>query len=39
VESCSAAVEHFDGRLEIVSWKPDAVRELTGAAITEARAA
>jgi UDP-2,3-diacylglucosamine pyrophosphatase LpxH len=23
VESCSAAVEHFDGRLEIVCWNPD----------------
>jgi UDP-2,3-diacylglucosamine pyrophosphatase LpxH len=23
IESCSAAIEHFDGRLEIVSWNPD----------------
>ena len=39
VESCSAAVEHFDGRLEIVSWKGDAGRALAGAALAEARAA
>jgi UDP-2,3-diacylglucosamine pyrophosphatase LpxH len=38
VESCSAAVEHFDGRLEIVSWKVDACRDLSGAKITEAHA-
>jgi UDP-2,3-diacylglucosamine pyrophosphatase LpxH len=38
VESCSAAVEHFDGRLEIISWKIDAVRDLTGARITGAHA-
>jgi UDP-2,3-diacylglucosamine pyrophosphatase LpxH len=38
VESCSAAVEHFDGRLEIVSWKVDARRALSGAKITEAHA-
>jgi hypothetical protein len=38
VESCSAAVEHFDGRLEIISWKIDAGRDLTGARITEAHA-
>ena len=38
VESCSAAVEHFDGRLEIVSWKPDACRDLSAAMITEAHA-
>jgi UDP-2,3-diacylglucosamine pyrophosphatase LpxH len=38
VESCSAAVEHFDGKLEIVSWKPDPGRELAGAKITEAHA-
>jgi UDP-2,3-diacylglucosamine pyrophosphatase LpxH len=39
VESCSAAVEHFDGTLEIVSWKADAGRALAGAALTAARAA
>jgi UDP-2,3-diacylglucosamine pyrophosphatase LpxH len=38
VESCSAAVEHFDGRLEIVSWKLDACRDLSEANITEAHA-
>src|SRR5450631_2616401 len=38
VESCSAAVEHFDGRLEIVSWKADALRDLSAAKITEAHA-
>jgi UDP-2,3-diacylglucosamine pyrophosphatase LpxH len=38
LESCSAAVEHFDGRLEIISWKIDAGRDLTGARITEAHA-
>jgi UDP-2,3-diacylglucosamine pyrophosphatase LpxH len=38
VESCSAAVEHFDGRLEIVSWKVDARRALSGAKITDAHA-
>jgi UDP-2,3-diacylglucosamine pyrophosphatase LpxH len=38
VESCSAAVEHFDGRLEIVSWKVDALRAPAGAKITEAHA-
>ena len=39
VESCSAAVEHFDGRLEIVSWKLAAGRERSGAKLSEARAA
>jgi UDP-2,3-diacylglucosamine pyrophosphatase LpxH len=38
VESCSAAVEHFDGRLEIVSWKIDACRDVSDAKITEAHA-
>ena len=38
VESCSAAVEHFDGRLEIVSWKLDVRRDLSAATIAEAHA-
>jgi UDP-2,3-diacylglucosamine pyrophosphatase LpxH len=38
VESCSAAVEHFDGRLEIVSWKAAACRDVPAAKITEAHA-
>jgi UDP-2,3-diacylglucosamine pyrophosphatase LpxH len=38
VESCSAAVEHFDGRLEIVSWKLDPCGDLSDAKITEAHA-
>jgi UDP-2,3-diacylglucosamine pyrophosphatase LpxH len=38
VESCSAAVEHLDGRLVIVSWKIDPCRELSDAKITEAHA-
>jgi UDP-2,3-diacylglucosamine pyrophosphatase LpxH len=38
VESCSAAVEHFDGRLEIVSWKTAACRDVPAAKITEAHA-
>ena len=38
VENCSAAVEHFDGRLEIISWKVDAVRRLPDATISEAHA-
>ena len=28
IESCSAAVEHFDGRLEIVSWKIAGCRDV-----------
>jgi UDP-2,3-diacylglucosamine pyrophosphatase LpxH len=39
VESCSAAIEHFDGRLEIVAWKLDAHRELADAKIAQAQAA
>jgi UDP-2,3-diacylglucosamine pyrophosphatase LpxH len=38
VESCSAAVEHFDGRLEIVAWKQDAARVLSDARVAEAHA-
>jgi UDP-2,3-diacylglucosamine pyrophosphatase LpxH len=38
VESCSAAVEHFDGRLEIISWRIDVCRDLSDATITEAHA-
>src|SRR5712675_1893971 len=38
VESCSAAVEHFDGRLEIVSWKVDTCHDVSDAKITEAHA-
>jgi UDP-2,3-diacylglucosamine pyrophosphatase LpxH len=38
VESCSAAVEHFDGRLEIISWKLDACRAVSEVKITEAHA-
>jgi UDP-2,3-diacylglucosamine pyrophosphatase LpxH len=38
VESCSAAVEHFDGRLEIVSWKVAPCNDLSEAEITEAHA-
>jgi UDP-2,3-diacylglucosamine pyrophosphatase LpxH len=38
VESCSAAVEHFDGRLEIISWKVDAGRDLSDARFSEAHA-
>jgi UDP-2,3-diacylglucosamine pyrophosphatase LpxH len=38
VESCSAAVEHFDGRLEIVSWKAAACQDVPAAKITEAHA-
>src|ERR1700736_3903929 len=38
VESCSAAVEHFDGRLEIVSWKAAACRDVSEVEITEAHA-
>jgi UDP-2,3-diacylglucosamine pyrophosphatase LpxH len=38
VESCSAAVEHFDGRLEIVSWKVAPRNDLSEAEITEAHA-
>lgn len=39
VESCSAAVEHFDGRLEIVSWKVDPMQQPSEARISEAQAA
>ncbi len=38
VESCSAAVEHFDGRLEILAWKAELTREVADAEITEAHA-
>ncbi len=38
VESCSAAVEHFDGRLEIVAWKAEPSRLITDAKVTEAHA-
>jgi len=38
VESCSAAIEHFDGRLEIVSWKIDPVLRPSAARISEAHA-
>ena len=38
VESCSAAVEHFDGRLEIVAWKAGLGRQVSDARITEAHA-
>jgi UDP-2,3-diacylglucosamine pyrophosphatase LpxH len=38
IESCSAAIEHFDGRLEIVSWKRDFPAR-AGAAITQPQAA
>jgi UDP-2,3-diacylglucosamine pyrophosphatase LpxH len=38
VESCSAAAEHFDGRLEILSWKADVRREVSNATIAEAHA-
>jgi len=38
VESCSAAVEHFDGRLEIVSWNPD-MRELPRLNVAQVQAA
>jgi UDP-2,3-diacylglucosamine pyrophosphatase LpxH len=39
VESCSAAIEHFDGRLEIVAWRLDSRRELADAKIAQAQAA
>jgi UDP-2,3-diacylglucosamine pyrophosphatase LpxH len=38
VESCSAAVEHFDGRLEIISWRLDVCRGVAAAEISEAHA-
>lgn len=38
VESCSAAIEDFDGRLEIVSWKAELHRSVPEAKITEAHA-
>jgi UDP-2,3-diacylglucosamine pyrophosphatase LpxH len=38
VESCSAAVEHFDGEIEIVSWKADPVRRPSEARVSEAHA-
>jgi UDP-2,3-diacylglucosamine pyrophosphatase LpxH len=38
IESCSAAVEHFDGRLEIVSWNPE-MRAPARAEVVQAQAA
>ena len=38
VESCSAAVEHLDGRLEIVAWKAELGRQAADVKITEAHA-
>jgi UDP-2,3-diacylglucosamine pyrophosphatase LpxH len=38
VESCSAAVEHFDGRLELISWKVDVCRDVTETRAMEAQA-
>jgi UDP-2,3-diacylglucosamine pyrophosphatase LpxH len=38
IESCSAAVEHFDGRLEIVSWKIALPEAIAGVGVTEAHA-
>jgi UDP-2,3-diacylglucosamine pyrophosphatase LpxH len=39
VESCSAAVEHFDGKLEIVSWKINLLRRPSEGRVSEAQAA
>jgi UDP-2,3-diacylglucosamine pyrophosphatase LpxH len=39
VESCCAAVEHPDGRFEIISWVRDARRAAPEAELAEARAA
>jgi UDP-2,3-diacylglucosamine pyrophosphatase LpxH len=38
IESCSAAVEHFDGRIEIVAWSAEPRRAVSDARITEAHA-
>jgi UDP-2,3-diacylglucosamine pyrophosphatase LpxH len=38
VESCSAVVEHLDGRLEIVAWKAEFGGQAADAKITEAHA-
>jgi UDP-2,3-diacylglucosamine pyrophosphatase LpxH len=39
IENCSAAVEHFDGRLEIVSWSTNTPPPVAAAEISEAQAA
>jgi UDP-2,3-diacylglucosamine pyrophosphatase LpxH len=38
VESCSAAVEHFDGRLEIISWKVADCQRVADPEVAEAHA-
>jgi UDP-2,3-diacylglucosamine pyrophosphatase LpxH len=39
IESCSAAVEHFDGRLEIVSWNLDIRPQVSEVEVGAVRAA